>query len=125
MLIGEFNHTIDSKGRVIMPVKFRETLGESFFVTKGLDNCLQVMDEKEWNKFSESFRAAPFVDPEARQFARFMFAGATDVEVDKQGRILIPQNLREYAGLTKDVVLVGIYNKVEKSVMKTLIPVNV
>ena len=111
--MGEYNHTIDPKGRVIVPVKFREKLGDSFVVTKGLDNCLQVMDEKEWNKFSESFISAPYVDPDARKFTRFMFAGATDVEVDKQGRILIPQNLREYAGLTKDVVLVGIYNKVE------------
>lgn len=113
MFIGEYNHTIDTKGRVIMPVKFREKLGESFVVSKGLDNCLQVMDAEEWAAFSEKLRKLPFVDPDARNFSRFLFAGATEVEVDKQGRILIPQNLRDYAVIQKDVVLVGVASRVE------------
>jgi len=113
MFMGEYNHTIDPKGRVIVPVKFREKLGDSFVVTKGLDNCLQVMDEHEWSALEEKVRSLPITDKQARAFSRFLFAGATEVEVDKQGRILIPQVLREYAGLEKDVVLVGSASRVE------------
>lgn len=113
MFMGEYNHTIDAKGRLIIPSKFRESLGEEFVITKGLDGCLFVYDNQEWNAFEEKLRALPLSRKDNRQFARFFLAGAAEVEVDKQGRILIPSNLREFAGLLKDVVLVGVASRVE------------
>ena len=111
MFMGEYNHTIDAKGRLIIPSKFRESLGEGFVITKGLDGCLFAYDNQEWNAFEEKLRALPLSRKDNRQFARFFLAGAAEVEVDKQGRILIPSNLREFAGLLKDVVLVEIWSK--------------
>lgn len=113
MFMGEYNHTIDAKGRVIIPSKFRESLGEEFVVTKGLDGCLFVYDNAEWNLFEEKLKALPLTNKDARKFVRFFLAGAAGVEVDKQGRILLPPNLREFAGLNKDVVLVGVASRVE------------
>ena len=113
MFMGEYNHTIDAKGRLIIPSKFREVLGEEFVITKGLDGCLFAYDNQEWNAFEEKLRALPLSRKDNRQFARFFLAGAAEVEVDKQGRILIPSNLREFAGLLKDVVLVGVASRVE------------
>ena len=113
MFMGEDNHTIDAKGRLIIPSKFRESLGEGFVITKGLDGCLFAYDNQEWNAFEEKLRALPLSRKDNRQFARFFLAGAAEVEVDKQGRILIPSNLREFAGLLKDVVLVGVASRVE------------
>ncbi len=113
MFMGEYNHTIDAKGRLIIPSKFREILGDTFVVTKGLDGCLFVYDNEEWKRFEEKLRALPITNKEARQFVRFFLAGATEAEVDKQGRILIPNVLREFAGLTKDVVLVGVGSRIE------------
>lgn len=113
MFMGEYNHTVDPKGRVIVPSKFRETLGDEFVVTKGLDGCLFVYDMKEWNVFEEKLKSLPITNKDARQFVRFFLAGAADVEVDKQGRILIPGVLREFAELTKDVVLIGVASRVE------------
>ncbi len=113
MFMGEYNHTIDAKGRLIIPSKFREILGDAFVVTKGLDGCLFVYDNEEWKRFEEKLRALPITNKEARQFVRFFLAGATEAEVDKQGRILIPNVLREFAGLTKDVVLVGVGSRIE------------
>lgn len=113
MFMGEYNHTIDPKGRVIVPAKFRETLGEQFVVTKGLDGCLFVYDEQEWNIFEEKLKTLPITNKEARAFVRFFLAGAATVEVDKQGRILLPGVLREFAKLEKDVVLVGVGSRVE------------
>ncbi len=113
MFMGEYNHTIDAKGRLIIPSKFRESLGEGFVITKGLDGCLFAYDNQEWNAFEEKLRALPLSRKDNRQFARFFLAGAAEVEVDKQGRILIPSNLREFAGLLKDVVLVGVASRVE------------
>ena len=113
MFMGEYNHTIDAKGRLIIPAKFRETLGEEFVVTKGLDGCLFVYDNKEWSAFEEKLKSLPLTNKDARQFVRFFLAGATQAEVDKQGRILIPGVLREFAGLEKDVVLVGVASKIE------------
>ena len=113
MFMGEYNHTIDAKGRLIIPSKFRESLGEGFVITKGLDGCLFAYDNQEWNAFEEKLRALPLSRKDTRQFARFFLAGAAEVEVDKQGRILIPSNLREFAGLLKDVVLVGVASRVE------------
>lgn len=113
MLMGEYNHTIDSKGRVIIPAKFREILGDEFVVTKGLDNCLFVYPNEEWQKFEEKLQTLPLTNKNARQFTRFFLAGAASVEVDKQGRILLPSVLREFAALEKDVVLVGVASRIE------------
>lgn len=113
MFMGEYNHTVDIKGRVIVPSKFRETLGDEFVVTKGLDGCLFVYDMKEWNVFEEKLKSLPITNKDSRQFVRFFLAGAATVEVDKQGRILIPGVLREFAELTKDVVLIGVASRVE------------
>ena len=111
--MGEYNHTIDAKGRLIIPSKFRDSLGVEFVVTKGLDGCLFVYDNKEWSAFEEKLKSLPLTNKDARQFVRFFLAGATLAEVDKQGRILVPANLREFAGLEKEVVLVGVASRVE------------
>ena len=113
MFMGEYNHTIDAKGRLIVPSKFREALGDTFVVTKGLDGCLFVYDNKEWNAFEEKLKSLPLTNKEARQFARFFLAGAAEVEVDKQGRILVPNILREFAQISKDVVLIGVASRIE------------
>ena len=111
--MGEYNHTIDTKGRLIIPSKFREVLGDEFVVTKGLDGCLFVYDNQEWTAFEEKLKALPLMNKESRKFVRFFLAGAASLEVDKQGRILIPSVLREFAGLDKDVVLVGVGARIE------------
>ena len=113
MFMGEYNHTVDTKGRLIIPSKFREQLGEEFIVTKGLDGCLFVFPQDEWQAFEEKLRALPLTQKGARQFTRFFVAGATPCELDKQGRILLPATLREIAGLDKDVVLAGMLNRIE------------
>jgi len=113
MFMGEFLHTIDIKGRLIIPAKFRETLGDKFIATKGLDNCLFLYPENEWQIFEDKLKKLPVSQPNARQFVRFFFSGATECEFDKQGRILLPSNLREYATLEKDVVVVGVMNRIE------------
>ena len=113
MLLGEYNHTIDSKGRIIVPSKFRDDLGCSFIVTKGFDNSLFVFSKTEWSNFETKIRALPMTNPNARSFSRFFLAGATEVELDKQGRINLPQNLIDYAGITKDVVVIGVSSRVE------------
>ena len=113
MFMGEYNHTIDAKGRLIIPSKFRDSLGDEFVVTKGLDGCLFVYDNKEWSAFEEKLKSLPLTNKDARQFVRFFLAGATLAEVDKQGRILVPANLREFAALEKEVVLVGVASRVE------------
>ncbi len=113
MFMGEYNHTIDAKGRLIIPSKFREALGDEFVVTKGMDGCLFVFDNSEWQNFAEKLRELPMMDKEVRQFTRFFLAGAASVEVDKQGRILLPSVLREFADITKDAVLVGVGSRIE------------
>ena len=113
MFIGEYNHTIDAKCRLIIPSGFREVLGDEFVVTKGMDGCLFVFDNPEWQAFEEKLHKLPMIDKGARQFTRFFLAGAASVEVDKQGRILLPAVLREFAGITKDAVLVGVGSRVE------------
>ena len=112
MFMGEYNHTIDAKGRLIMPSKFREALGEEFVVTKGLDGCLFVYDNDAWQEFEGNLAKLP-PSKQSRQLVRFFSAGAASLEVDKQGRVLIPANLREFAGLVKDVVLIGVAGRVE------------
>ena len=113
MLTGEFNHSIDSKGRLIIPSKLRESLGEHFVITKGMDGCLFLYPDNEWKAFEEKLRALPLTNKNARTFSRFFVAGATTCELDRQGRILVPQTLREFAGLEKDVVLTGNLNRIE------------
>lgn len=113
MFMSEYNHTVDAKGRLIIPSKFRETLGEEFVVTKGMDGCLFVYANKDWTDFEQKLTSLPLINKEARQFARFFLAGAAQVELDKQGRILVPANLRTFAGLDKDIVLVGVGSRIE------------
>lgn len=113
MFMGEYNHTVDTKGRLIVPSKFREQLGDEFVVTKGMDGCLFVYANEDWNAFEQKLTSLPLINKEARKFARFFLAGAASVEVDKQGRILLPTNLRQFAGLEKDVVLVGVGSRIE------------
>ena len=113
MFMGEYSQTIDTKGRLIIPSKFREELGETFVVTKGLDGCLFVFSDEEWKAFEIKLKSLPLTNKNARQFARFFVAGATPCELDKQGRILLPATLREFAGLEKDVVLTGMLNRIE------------
>lgn len=113
MFMGEYNHTIDEKGRLIIPAKFREELGSEFVVTKGMDGCLFVYNDEEWQKIETKLKALPLTNPNARMLQRHMLAGAAMVELDKQGRILLPQVLRTFAGLDKDVALLGVSGRVE------------
>ncbi|MEW6182592.1 MAG: division/cell wall cluster transcriptional repressor MraZ [Bacillota bacterium] len=113
MFIGEFLHTLDIKGRVFIPARFKEGLGERFIVTKGLDRCLFCFPRSEWEATEKKLRRLTFARADARAFARLFFSGASELEVDKQGRILVPGNLREYAGLSKDVVILGVSSRVE------------
>ncbi len=113
MFMSEYNHTIDTKGRLIVPSKFSDQLGDEFVVTKGMDGCLFVYANEDWNAFEQKLTSLPLINKEARKFARFFLAGAAQVEVDKQGRILLPSNLRDFAGLEKDVVLVGVGSRIE------------
>ncbi|MDR2889747.1 MAG: division/cell wall cluster transcriptional repressor MraZ [Lachnospiraceae bacterium] len=113
MFMGEYNHTADIKGRLIVPSRFRDSLGDEFVVTKGLDGCLFVYDNNEWINFEAKLKGLPLTSKDARSFVRFFLAGAANVEVDKQGRILLPNVLREFAGIEKDVVLVGVGSRIE------------
>lgn len=113
MLLGEYSHIIDEKSRIIIPSKFREDLGSTFVVTKGLDNCLFIYSISEWQNFETKLKALPLSNTNARTFIRFFSSGATECEMDKQGRILIPANLREHAGLTKDVIVIGVSTRAE------------
>ena len=113
MFMGQYNHTIDTKGRLIIPSKFRDRLGEEFVVTKGMDGCLFVYANEDWSAFEQKLTSLPLINKESRKFARFFLAGASQVEVDKQGRILIASNLRTFAELDKEVVLVGVGSRIE------------
>lgn len=113
MFMGEYKHTIDEKGRLIVPAKFRELLGESFVVTKGLDNCLFIYPQEEWQAFEDKLKNLPIANKSARKFTRFFLAGANNCMLDKQGRVLIPNNLRVFAELEKEVVLIGVSNRIE------------
>lgn len=113
MFMGEYSHTIDSKGRLIIPSKLREELGENFVVTKGLDGCLFVYDSQEWKLLHDRLKSLPLTNPKTRRLNRFFLASASAGETDKQGRVLIPAVLREYAGIEKDVVLLGVGNRIE------------
>ncbi len=113
MLIGEYEHSLDTKGRLIMPSKLREDIGEIFIITKGLDGCLFGFSKKEWNNFEEKLKTLPLTNKNARDFVRFFLSGATECEIDKQGRFLIVGNLREYANLDKEAMITGVGTRIE------------
>lgn len=113
MFMGEFQHNIDDKGRMIIPAKFRELLGNSFVVTRGLDKCLFVYPLPEWEVLEQKLKTLPLMKSDARAFTRFFFSGATECEWDKQGRVNLPSNLRDYANLEKECVVLGVSNRVE------------
>lgn len=113
MFMGEYNHSVDAKGRTIVPAKLRDELGETFVITRGLDGCLFGYSDKEWEKFEEKLQSLPLNNKTARTTVRYFLSGASQCEVDKQGRILIPANLREFAGLEKDIVFIGAANRIE------------
>lgn len=113
MFIGEYKHNLDEKGRMAVPKKFREDLKGGAVVTRGLDNCLFLYTKKEWEKLAEKLASLPFSQSKSRAFSRLMLAGAMDVEVDKQGRVVLPEYLRTFAGLKKTAVVAGLYNRLE------------
>ena len=113
MLIGEYKHTIDSKKRLAIPAKFRQTLGEQAVITKGLENCLVIYTLKEWERRAKELEELPSSQADARNFARIMLSGASEAELDKLGRILIPGYLKDYACLKKNVAVLGLSNKIE------------
>jgi len=113
MLLGEYRHTLDNKGRMAIPAKFRDKLTSGAIITRGIDNCLFVFAPAEWEILAKKLIALPLAQANSRAFVRLMLAGATDVELDNQGRILIPDYLRKYAGLKKETVVAGLYNRIE------------
>lgn len=113
MFIGEYHHTIDEKGRIIIPAKFREELGNNFIITRGIENCLFVYSEDNWAKITNKLSSLPFTKKDARTFNRFFMSGATSVELDKQGRVNISKPLIDYANLLKDCVIIGTGDRLE------------
>lgn len=113
MFIGEYQHSIDEKGRLAVPVKFRDVLAEGAVVTRGIDNCLSLYTKEEWEKLAERISKLPIARANTRAFSRLMLAGAMDVKLDKQGRIVLPDYLKKYASLKKQVVVAGLYNRLE------------
>lgn len=113
MFIGEFSHTIDAKGRVAVPFRFRRGLGKGAVITRSTDTCLVIYPKEEWTTVAQKLSRLPMFDPKAKALSRFIFSGAVEVEFDRQGRALIPQYLRQWAGLKKQVVVTGIFNKIE------------
>lgn len=111
--MGEYRHTIDEKGRLIIPAKFRESLGEKFVITRGMDGCLFGYPQSEWDKLEQKLQQLPLTKKDARAFVRFFYSAATECEFDKQGRISIPRSLREHAALAKKCVVVGVSNRFE------------
>ena len=113
MFIGEYNHNLDNKGRLAVPVKFRDDLKKGAVVTKGLDGCLFLYTMSEWKALAEKLSKLPISQSNTRAFARLMLAGAMDVQVDKQGRVVLPDYLRKYAMLKKKIIISGLYNRLE------------
>lgn len=113
MFIGEYQHALDSKNRIIIPSKLREELGEAFILTKGLDGCLYAYPMNEWKILEEKLKKLPLTNRDARAFVRFFFSGANEITVDKQGRALVPQNLLEYASIDKEIVSIGVSTRLE------------
>ncbi|MCF6093595.1 division/cell wall cluster transcriptional repressor MraZ [Microaerobacter geothermalis] len=113
MFMGEYQHNIDEKGRLFIPAKFRDVLGDNFVITRGLDHALFVYPPNEWEQLEQKLKALPFTKADARAFTRLFFSGATETAVDKQGRVNIPQNLRQYAQLQRECIIIGVSNRVE------------
>lgn len=113
MFIGEHQHSLDEKGRIIIPSKFRADLGVEFVMTKGLDNCLFVYPKSEWQILEEKLKTLPLTNKDARAFVRFFFSGASESTLDKQGRVLIPSNLRDHSKLDKEAVIIGVSTRIE------------
>ena len=113
MFTGEFNHTIDTKGRMIVPNKFRNLLGDSFVVSKSLDGCLSIYDKSKWDELEKKLNSLPFTDKRARELKRFILGSGSVCETDKQGRILIPMPLRKSANLNQNVILIGVGDHIE------------
>ncbi|MEF9951812.1 MAG: division/cell wall cluster transcriptional repressor MraZ [Clostridium sp.] len=113
MFIGEYQHALDAKNRIIVPSKLREELSSPFVMTKGLDGCIYAYPSSEWMVLEEKLKKLPLTSKDARVFVRFFFSGATEIEIDKQGRALIPQNLIEYGNIKKEIVTIGVSNRVE------------
>lgn len=119
MFMGEYQHSVDAKGRLFIPARLREGLGDLFILTKGLDGCLFAYPRQEWQDLEQKLKSLPFTRGDARAFVRFFFSGASECEVDKQGRVLIPGNLREYAKIERDAVVIGVSTRVEVWSAKT------
>ena len=113
MLIGEYEHSLDVKGRLIMPAKLRADIGEKFIISKGLDGCLFIFSQEEWSNFEAKLKELPLTNKNARDFVRFFLSGATECELDKQGRFLIVNNLRTYAEIEKEVIIIGVGTRLE------------
>lgn len=113
MFMGEYTHSMDTKGRLIIPSKLREDLTEKFVITRGLDNCLFLYPLPEWNTLEEKLISLPMTSKNARNFVRFFFSGASECELDKQGRISLPSNLRDYADFEHEIVIIGLANRIE------------
>jgi len=113
MFLGEFNHTIDDKGRLTIPAKFRDELESGIVITRGLDGCLWAYGRSEWEALAEKIAKLPTTNPAARNFSRFVFSSAFDSIPDRQGRILLPQNLRDYAGIQNETIIIGVKSKLE------------
>ncbi|MEW8956514.1 division/cell wall cluster transcriptional repressor MraZ [Clostridium sp.] len=113
MLVGEYTHGLDGKNRMIIPSKFREALGNKFILTKGLDGCLYAYTMDEWRNLEIKLKALPLTNKDARTFVRFFVGGAHEIEVDKQGRGVIPQSLKEYSSIGKEIVSIGVLTRIE------------
>jgi MraZ protein len=113
MFLGEFSHNLDDKGRLTIPAKFRDELAGGLVITRGIDRCLAVFPARVWEDLAERIAQLPLTQRSARNFGRLMFSGAADFIPDRQGRVLIPQGLREYAGLDSDAVIIGLYDRLE------------
>ena len=113
MLMGEFHHTLDGKGRLILPSRFRELLGNGFVITRGLEKCLFVYTNEQWATVQERLQNLAFTNATNRAFIRFFLSGAIDCQLDRQGRVLLPQNLRDYAKLDRDAAIIGVLDRLE------------
>ena len=113
MFVGEFQHTLDPKGRLILPAKFREALSDGLVMTKGFENCIFIFSRAEWPKVEDKLRSLALLKKQARMLSRFFFSGTSEEVPDRQGRVLVPQNLREHAELEKEIVVIGVANRLE------------
>ena len=113
MFVGEYQHTLDPKGRLILPVKFREAFSDGLVLTKGFENCIFVFSRAEWPKVEDKFRSLALLKKQARMLSRFFFSGTAEEIPDKQGRVMIPAGLRDHAGLEKEIVVIGVANRLE------------